>query len=274
MKLWKKTSLFILFFILCERFCYTQTEGFTPSKIIAAGSEKSDVLENQAVFSRPFYFLGSGKQFYAFESEDGTVVIKFIKQSRRKPIPWLAKLPLPKPVSHLRDAYLQKREKRLVDLVESCRLASVELAQETGIISTHLVISKPSLTITLFDKLGIAHRVELGATQFLLQKKATLLTHLSKNSIDEMIKLTKDLSCKGIINLDPMIQRNFGLCENKMIALDFGSLKKDQKSASFPGFQRAVFLQLLSLREYLQNNQPQDVAYFDEQIQKTLQTTT
>ncbi len=268
MKILKKFSLFIVFFILCERFCTSQTDGFRVSKIIAFPSQDKTPLET---LSQPFYFLGSGKQFYAFESKDHQVVLKFVKQSRRKPLPWLANLPLPAPLNTFRDRYLQKREKRLSELLESCQLASRDLARETGIIDTHLTpVQQQTHIVTLFDKLGVAHRVDLEQTQFVMQKKATLLTTFSHESIDEMLELTVSLSHKGVVNLDPMIKRNFGQSHGKMILLDFGSLKKDKKVTSFPYLQRSLFLQLLSLREHLQNNQPQDVAYFDEQMQKTL----
>jgi len=267
--MWKKVSLFILLFALSERFCYLQTEGFRPSKIISGTSSPSS-LELPAVCAQPFYFLGSGKQFYAFESEDGTTVIKFIKQSRRRPLPWLANLSLPTGLSNLRDSYLQKREKRLKELLESCRIASQEIADETGVIATYLE-NQPSASMTLVDKLGIAHQVDLGSTQFLLQKKAALLTSpLSHDSIDGMVKLTSTLALKGIVNLDPMIKRNFGVMENRVMLIDFGSLKKDPQVAFYPDFQKTLFLQLLGVRHHLQNKQPEYVAYFDEQMQKTL----
>ncbi len=218
-----------------------------------------------------FYFLGSGKQFYAFESEDGKAVIKFIKQSRRKPLPWLAKLPLPSPLSHMRDSYLQKRGKRLSELLACCKLASEELREETGIIADHLERTSESRVVTLIDKLGIAHTINIAQTQFLIQKKADLLTSsISEGQIDGMIELISAISLKGIVNLDPRLKANFGMMDGKMLLIDCGSLKKDPRVAFHPYFQRALFLQLLSLREYLQNNQPEYVAYFDTQIQKAL----
>lgn len=271
MKILKKLALFIAFFILCERFCTSQTKGFRPSKIVAApSSEKIEALTTD-FSSQPFYFLGAGKQFYAFESQDKQIVLKFVKQSRRKPLPWLANLTLPFPLSSFRDQYLQKRQKRLQDLLDSCRLSYDKVAEETGVMKLHLIpVSDSSQIITLFDNLGIAHQVDIEKTQFVVQKKAHLLTNFSHHAIDEMIKLTALLSKKGVVNLDPMIERNFGMCETKMMALDFGSLKEDVKVSSFPYRQRSLFLQLLSLREYLQKNQPQDVSYFDENMQKTL----
>jgi hypothetical protein len=215
--------------------------------------------------------LGSGKQFYAFESEDGSHVIKFIKQSRRKPLPWLSQLSLPSPLSHIRDSYLRQRDKRLRELLESCRLASTELAEETGIIMRggDFLAPHENSIVTLVDNLGIAHKIDLSETKFIFQKKALpLTTPFSEETINGMIQLTASLCHKGIVNLDPMINRNFGLIERKVILIDFGSLKQEQKVAYYPDFQRAIFLQLLSLREHLQNNQPNTVAYFDEKIQK------
>lgn len=259
----KKWLLFCLFFVLCERFCYFQTEGFALSKINAQETDKAP--------SQTLRFLGSGKQFYAFESEDGKTVVKFIKQSRRKPLPFLANLPLPTPFNHLRNSYLQKREKRLRELTNCCHIAFSELAEETGLLATHLNSEETPVTI-LIDKIGIARTVQLEKTQFIIQKKARLLeAPLTQDSIDSMIALISSLGKKGFVNLDPMIKRNFGLIDGKMALIDCGSLKKDQKLASYPDFQRAIFLQLIPLREHLKNKQPHDVPYFDHKMQKALE---
>ena len=259
----KKLLIFCLLFVLCERLCYSQTDGFTLSKINAQETSKKS--------SQTLRFLGSGKQFYAFESEDGKTVVKFIKQSRRRPLPFLAGLPLPYPISCFRNSYLEKREKRLRELKTCCQLAYAELSEETGVIETHLN-SEQTLSVTLVDKIGIAHTVDLENSHFIIQKKAQLLTPpLSEKSIESMIALVSSLGKKGFVNLDPMIKRNFGLIDGKVALIDCGSLKKNQEVVSYPNFQRAIFLQLLPLREHLKNKQPHDVPYFDQKMQKALE---
>ncbi len=98
----KKLFLGLLLFIAVGYLCRSQTAGFTPSKIdasafLATPQPLWHTPEQDAspLLGQPFRFLGAGAQTYAFQSEDGKTVLKFIKQSHRKPLPWLAQLQPP-----------------------------------------------------------------------------------------------------------------------------------------------------------------------------------
>jgi len=70
--------------------CIKRTKGFCLKKILSYHeynprwdvgplNEEQEKLMNQ-ISSQPFHYLGSGKECYAFVSDDGELVIKFFKQ--------------------------------------------------------------------------------------------------------------------------------------------------------------------------------------------------
>lgn len=266
----KRFFLGLLLFLAIERFCYFQTGGFILSKMIletplpVASSHDPDPL-----FSKPLTFLGAGKQFYAFETADHQYVVKFMKFSRRRPLPWLEKIPLPSFLGVWKNNYLASRAKRLTHLEYSSSLALTYLTEEAGL------ISYPSLqkTAILIDKLGIRYSVSLAQTKFLVQKKALSFTDSFKQNpshahplISSYIRTVASQCRKGICNLDPILERNYGVIDNQTILMDIGSLLAHQKLSTSAGIRREIFLELLPLREWLQNHHPQYLAYFDSEL--------
>ncbi len=217
-------------------------------------------------------FLGSGHQFYVFETPDPAYVIKFVKFSRRTPLPWLEKLPLPSPLSTWRNIYLAKRANRLAHLQQSAALALQRIPLQTGLLPT------PSLppSITLIDKLGILHNINPSHTLFFLQQKATPFTdyfnaHPSESLIDSYIQTIVSQCRKGLCNLDPLTERNYGVVNERVIILDIGSFLPHSKLNTPIGLKRQIFLELLPLREWLQKHHPQHLPYFDACLKKTIE---
>ena len=252
----KKVLLALLVFLGVERFCYFQTDGFILSKML---------LENVPPTHGPsetLTFIGAGKQFYAFETADHQYVVKFMKFSRRRPLPWLEKLTFLKSWSA---SYLAERAKRLSNLGYSCALALKYLSEEAAL--TPYPLPK---NLILIDKLGIVHSIDTAQTKFIIQKKAAAFTlYFDQNPsqaqalISSYIKTISSQCRKGICNLDPIIERNYGVVDNQMILMDIGLLLADPKLHHKAGVQREIFLELIPLREWLQNNHPQHVDYFD-----------
>ncbi len=252
----KKLVLFLVLFFTIERFCYWQTGGFALSKMMRG-------CISSAYPTEQLTYLASGKQFYAFETQGGSTVVKFMKLSRRKPVPWLEKLLLPYPLSLLRNHYLSQRKKRLTELELSIDLACLLLREETGLIP----YSQKNVTLT--DKLGIQHSIDLSKTRFIAQRKASLFpTYFLQNPheahalIDSYLQTVFSQCKKGITNLDPLIERNFGVVQGKVILLDIGSLIATKK----PLLKRQLFFEVLPLREWLKKYSPENVPYFDDRL--------
>ncbi len=257
--MWKKILFGCLLFIAIERFCYFQTGTFALHKMIYEGSPPSPISTTSTIqLQQPLRFLGAGKQFFAFETADQKYVVKFMKWSRRRPLPWLAKL-------HLNN-YLIERAKRAANLQKSSLLALNELSQET-----QLLIPAPSESFTLIDKLGISHTVPSHSVHFYVQKKADNFTdyfdsHLQNAEplLHSFIQTVASQCRKGIANLDPITHRNYGVVESHVILLDFGSLLAASKLHHTAAIHHEIVLELLPLRAYLQQNHPEHVSTFDK----------
>ncbi len=259
----KKVLLALLIFFGVERVCYFQTDGFILSKML---------LENVPPSSGPsetLTFIGAGKQFYAFETADHHYVVKFMKFSRRRPLPWLEKLPFFKSWT---STYLAERAKRLANLEYSSALAVEYLSAEAALTPYQL-----PKNLILIDKLGIAHLIDREQTHFIVQKKAIpFTTYFDQNPseaqplISSYIRTITSQCQKGICNLDPVIDRNYGVVNHQMILMDIGSLLAHPKLSYKAGVQREIFVELLPLREWLQNHHPEHVAYFDLRFQSLI----
>jgi hypothetical protein len=265
----KRFLLGVLLFLAIERFCYFQTDGFILSKMLLDIPPVSISQAPDRLFSEPLTFLGAGKQFYAFETADHQYVVKFMKFSRRRPLPWLEKIALPSFLGLWKTHYLTNRAKRLANLEYSSNLALTYLSEEAGL------VSYPSLqkTAILIDKLGIHHSVHLSQTKFLVQKKALpFADYFHQNPsqahrlISSYIQTVASQCRKGICNLDPILERNYGVVNNQTILMDIGSLLAHSKLNSSTGIQREIFLELLPLRAWLQNYHPEHLAYFDSEL--------
>lgn len=285
----KKLLLSLLIFIALERVTHLKTQGFRVHKMTSnleydsrwetkpLSQEEHDKIAQ--ILDQPFHFLGSGTQFYAFESQDGQTVIKFIKHNRRRPVTWINHVKFPI-CDQWRKNLILKREKRLYELMNSCKLAYNHLKEETGLIYVHLNKTPEwNKQLTITDSIGIAHTVDLNTTEFLLQKKATLFCETVANNltegekyIDALLHLITSHCRKGIANLDLIINRNLGIHQGKVLAIDFGSLFENPRLTTRAGFKREVFLEILQAREWIQNDHPDLLNYFDQKLQTLLNT--
>ncbi len=187
--------------------------------------------------SQPYFYLGKGKQSFAFQSEDGKYVIKLLKKPKA-----------------------DSKAKKIKKIANSFLLCASEIPEETSTIYLHasnqpIVIGskKPSLesngtkgnralkpSVWLFTKKGDLLKVDIENYFFLLQKKAipfkeqivrqcyTGKTDEAKQSIASIITLLEKIASKGIEDCDGALIRNqnVGFVENKPILLDIGKLRK------------------------------------------------
>lgn len=266
----KKLLIFLICFVATERFCRWQTAGFTVTKITSAlpfqeefslGSPSPQITQ---LFDRPLSFLGSGAQFYAFETADGSAVVKFLKHSRRKPSFWIHALPKWGTLGQWRDHLLQERAKRIYNLLSSCKIAATLLKEESGILYAHLNKTECfNKEITLIDKIGIKHKIDIDRFEFVIQRKAIPANTYFKyypdqvvHGIAELIKLATIHEKKSIAQLDPHIMRNSGFINHKAIDIDIGSFR----FVSNPSKQKELDL----LRRWLRKNHPDRLSCLHE----------
>lgn len=256
-----------LLFVGVARFCHHQTDGFKLSKIygnclLSEGSVALLPADMETVLARPFTYLGRGKQSFAFLSEDKTTVLKLFNNRYQRLTFWYSLLPS----FRAKSAYFQDKQHRLA---ASYELAGGLLQGHTGLRYLHLSPTKHlGRSVTLIDKLGIAHTLSLDETGFALQRRGTLAySHLrdlmeagreeeAKKALRSMVKLIVWRCKQGIADNDPLIRTNLGFQGEEPFFIDIGPFSMDPQEK-----ERAVWVPELikittSLRHWLENHHP------------------
>ena len=180
-----KIVLGITLFILIERFCHRQTDGFLLSKMRLAftsmpehplPSLSDDLSFIKKILTQPLHYIGRGGQCYAFATQDDQYVVKILKYNNNYPKIWLTLFPFPSKCELYRQKKLQEKQRRLVEEYTSYRIAIEELPEETGILYTHFYKQTlPNIDIHLEDKLHIIHKLHGDDYQFYIQRKGSPL---------------------------------------------------------------------------------------------------
>jgi hypothetical protein len=268
-------------------FCLDQTDGFTVARIHSdlpydpswdvAPLKANEKEHLHHVLSQPFHYLGCGGQCFAFASADDRYVIKFFKHRFRKPCTLLLTQSLPEPFETTRLRKLNKASTKLKRDFTSYKIAYEELKEETGLVYIHLNKSRDlKETITITDKLGIAHQLQLDSVEFVLQKKADLV-HLhieelmekgelekAKASLKSLMHLIISRCQKGIFDEDAKIHRNFGFIEDQAIFIDVGRFTRDPNRKDPQVYKADLAHITKGLKTWLNEHYPILVSSLDE----------
>ena len=194
------------------------------------------------ILNQEYTYLGHGAQFYAFLSASGEHVIKFFRYKCLRHKPWLDYFDFIPIVDRYRLSKIKERRKKRELVFASCQIAFDHLQEESGLVCVHLNKTRnryPSITLT--DKIGRKHRIELDEMEFLVQKKAQLLgPHIEQlmalGNIDGAKKIISDLiammssECnKGLADDDVTILKNTGVVDGKPIHIDIGLFKHNEE---------------------------------------------
>jgi hypothetical protein len=292
-RLWKKRSLriftYLLVIISLERFCHYQTGGFRPWRLYSdypynpAWEVPKEALPSSIDWDQPFTFLGKGGQSYAFLSPDQTIVLKVFKIHHRSPLHLWKYLALFSPLENLYQKVLDLKVEKELRALNSFHIAFADLKEETGLLYLHL---NPTdflhQTVTLRDKLGVPHLIDLDHIPFALQKRATLpkptlrklmkegKTQEAKQLLDSMLLFLKKRSQKGIADRDPIIEKNFGFLEGQAIEIDLGSFFRDPSLCHSQKAKRDLFFTTLKWKNWLLDRYPELGLYFEDQVQAFL----
>jgi hypothetical protein len=270
-------AIFALTFFLGETL-YFLRKGFSPRRVQHLPTQQNAFLdeETKKILDQPFYFLGKGRQSFAFASKDGKHVLKLPRTYIFKTPFWVRAFPF---LSSYRKRLENGKEKRLQFLFDSIKIAQEDLQEETGVIAIHLGESEPTnQTITLVDSLNITHRLPLDSTIFILQHKQPLWTSFflaakQKNNKQEKQKIVTafvdiliEKAKKGIANKDESFLRNYGFDGEKIYHIDIGDFYKLNKRYPDPVFQKTIRDSLSPVRSWLSKTDPEMVSFLDERI--------
>jgi hypothetical protein len=239
-----KSVLLVGIFLWVARFAHHQTDGFALWKIrgsfpVDSRWNTSDecwstIEQAKEMLDQPYTYFSRGVQCYAFLSQDQNYVIKFLKMPRFFAPKWTAL-----PIFQGKARKLKKRyHEKLTREFTSYKIAYEQLREETGLLFLHLNPTRSlGQKMTIVDKLGIRHQINLDETLFILQRKADLalptLDRLVKSgnlssaqaAIDKLFAVLNQQLEKNIVDLDPNFTKNFGFIDNRAIQIDIGRLE-------------------------------------------------
>ena len=188
--------------------------------------DEEDQVRN--MLDQPFRYLGKGCQFYAFGSEDGKYVLKFLKQKHLRQLT---------PFHH---ASNERRQDRVEKLFSSVQLAYQKMPLESGLLYIHLNRT-PAIgsKVTLIDKVGIKRSVLVDDYEFVLQERARTVKEVfdeitsdeeAQVRIDQLVALVHARCAKGIRDRDRSFVQNvaFARDEDRALFVDVGQLYEDE----------------------------------------------
>lgn len=271
----------------------SRTDGFRLERIAPifpddprweiAVSDEAIYAANRAL-NQPYYYLGHGFQCYAFASQDGKYVLKFIREQRLQP-PLLFHL-LPnfwffKSIKEEKEAFGRKRADYLF---RSLKVAFEDVPSETGLLFVHLNKTKGvHPVVTIYDKANGRHEVALDEHEFVLQKRALAIKPTleglveegkiqeAKGRIDQIFSLLYTCAKKGIADNDNQLIRknNLGFLPQCAIYIDTGKITRKESMKTKARFAQDL-QRLKPLHEWLQNLSPELADHFLETQETTL----
>lgn len=234
--------------------------------------------EVKLALAQPYRYLGSGGQCYTFVSEDDRYVIKFFKQKAFALPVWMHRFPLPAIIDGLKQKKKKKKEAKRDKVFQAFKLSFNSLATETGLLYLHFhPTSHLRQTLVVTDAQGIRHALSLDTLEFVVQRKAELVTARidtlvqrgdlegAKEAIHAIVALQASLYRKGFRNRDPNVRSNCGFIGSQAALIDVGRLVSMQEVVQRKSFQQEIAKASLHFRRYL-DQYPELCAYFDDQV--------
>ncbi|MBI2812054.1 MAG: hypothetical protein HYX67_14655 [Candidatus Melainabacteria bacterium] len=270
-------------------FCTQQTDGFSVARVHSDLSynpawettppSSLDQEEMERAFAQKFHYLGCGGQCFAFASEDGKYVIKLFKHRICKPFSLYLFSRLFPPFEKTRQIKLEKAIYKTNRDFTSYKIAYETLREETGLLCVHLNKSHDlKRSVTIVDKLKIAHEIDLDKVEFVLQKKAELAhecfnTWIQSNDIASvkegvhaMLATIVSRCRKGVFDEDPRIHRNFGFIGKQPVFIDVGRFTSDERRKDPEVYKQDLVQIIKRFRLWLNDSYAPLVPILDEEL--------
>jgi hypothetical protein len=265
--------LFAICFNLAERFCHTKTDGFSLQRITGCSEIVTLPTSSDAptVLKQKFSYFAKGNQCFVFLSEDGKYVLKLFKYAQNTPS-WITHIPLINRFKAFRPAQTQHRLWKKERDTLGYKIAFEEWKEETALLAVHLSSTEKIFpTITLFDKLHIAHSLDLNKVDFVLQKRGVVLheqikewmesrqEEKAKEALFAVLEFCAQKIKRGIFDDDGALHNNFGFIDGKLVQLDPGHFKQGDNL----DLKKATLRSIRHLKKWLQQSYPTLVPYVE-----------
>jgi hypothetical protein len=228
--------------------------------------------ELNAILQQSFSYLGKGHQSYAFLNEDQRYVLKFFKFTYLKPSWFSAK------------KQEKTRQKKLRRMFIGYRIAYEKDRDNTGVLFVHLSkTSNLKRKITVKDRFGLSHSVDLDRVFFVIQQKAKMTRHVLQDLLDrrdleafkqrlhQLFDLYLSEYQRGLFDGDHNIMSNTGFLPARAIRIDVGRLairSEMQEPEVYMKDLRKVVTKRID--KWVKINYPKDYDELHEYIESTL----
>jgi len=293
-----RIRLFVIIFLPLSlygvgRLYYRLTGGFTIANISSDFPfqpqwEVSPLMATEEsewshAFEQPYRYLAKGCQSYVFISDDGQYVIKFFKYQRYRLQPWLAYFPPLPALVRYREQKLRQKWMKLDRFVRSWKLAFEHLKEETALLFVHLnKTNHLQRQVTLYDKIGQRHLVELDQMEFCLQRRAemlcdVLLEHRLKGDLSaaqqlvhQLLSLLLSEYSRGLADNDHALMQNTGVAQGKPLHIDVGQFVFDETVKEPVVFQQELLTKTYKFKHWLREHYPELGRYLEEELKQII----
>lgn len=275
------------------RLYFRVTAGFTVANIISDFTfqpqwEVRSLLANeQAEFARaidqPYYYLGKGCQSYVFASQDGQYVVKFFKYQRYRLQPWLAYFPPLPAIVKYRQEKLEKKWKKLDGFVQSWKIAFENLKEESGLIFVHLnKTDHLHHTLTIYDKIGQKHLLNLDQMEFCIQRRAQLLDKAilayktagdlagAQQLVHQILNLILSEYSRGLADNDHALLQNTGVAQGRPVHIDVGQFAFNEDVKQLLVLHQELFTKTYRFKLWLREHYPELADYLETELRQII----
>jgi hypothetical protein len=257
----------------------TNTLEYNPAWDVS--STEDEKITFHEILKQPFFFVGKGKQCFAFVSCDGKYVLKFPKHTDKG---YLTNLPDVFLTKKFKSTKLKKKAKKLDSVIQSFVLAKQVLPKETGVVFLHLNNTENQFgTVRLLDERGALFIVPLDTTQFIVQKRADFLKPMfvtlmfegkveeAKKRIDQIFELVVRCAQLNIQDSDGALIRNnnLGFVDDSAVYIDTGKLLPVKKTITRESFTHGL-RHLKPLGKWFANYYPELAPHFEQAQEKAI----
>lgn len=231
------------------------------------------------ILAQPFTYHGKGAQSYVFFSEDEKYVLKFFKFKHLRPAPLMRILPSVGFIKTYKEKQAARKERKLFGVFNSYKLAYDFDKKESGLIFVQLnTENNPPRPVTIIDKIGRKHFIDLQNYPFILQHKGEslrIVIHelLKKGNINtaklrfaQILDLYAKEYQKGIYDHDHGVMQNTGFIGEQPIHLDVGKLLREENMKDKKEAKKDAELVVEKMNFWMKRNYPQ----YSEEIEKYL----
>lgn len=275
------------------RLYYSLTAGFMVSNIssdfafqpqweVRPLSDREKIEVDRAL-EQPYSYLGKGCQSYVFGSEDGQYVIKFFKYQRYRIQPWLDYFPPLPAITKYKEQKREKKWKKLDGFVQSWKIAFENLSDESGLLFVHLnKTDHLKQQMTLYDKLGLKHVVDLDQMEFCIQRRAdmlcdTLLKHKDKEEltaaqglVHHLLTMILSEYARGLADNDHALMQNTGVAQGKPVHIDVGQFVINEAVKDPALFQQELFTKTYKFKVWLREYYPELGEYLEIELRQII----